>query len=78
MFTRPHHNALAAALKEAVRQADSVEVGDGARIAVECVRDMLARYNPRFDRDRFMAACGLQPNGKPEFHPGHGGYHGVT
>ena len=41
--------------------ADAVEtLKDGASYAAEHVADALAKDNPRFDRARFLAACGVQ------------------
>lgn len=67
MMTIRSHQAMriANAIKDARRQieADFASETDaaltGAEYAARCLTDELARYNPQFDRERFLAACGV-------------------
>lgn len=61
-MTKKHFEALAAALKDASfmipvgnRTADSQHIYDAKAVAGVC-----ARFNPNFDRARFLAACGVE------------------
>lgn len=64
-LTKKHFEALAAAIRETHWQVDEMEQyqGDGGgadalyRVADE-IATVLATTNPRFDRTRFLAACG--------------------
>ena len=62
-MTRKHFEALAAALK-ITGPAGYLTSGEGHqwRADVEQVADVCARFNPTFDRARFLAACGVQEN----------------
>lgn len=57
-MTRQHYVAMARTIAYHVQGAD-----DAQRVAIDrLVRDLsydLKRENPRFDRDRFLTACGL-------------------
>lgn len=64
MFTRQHYKAIAEIIKEQQKEA-SKACGMGfsftckiGRLAIE-LADYFAKDNPRFDRERFLAACGL-------------------
>lgn len=63
MMSRKHYELLAAALREARRDEDfELEPGaDGvATIICRHLADALASDNPRFDRERFLKACGVK------------------
>jgi hypothetical protein len=50
-MSRKHFNALAFAIRE-------ITDPNARRIAAETVADACRQFNPRFDRERFMRACG--------------------
>ena len=63
-MTRKHFEALAAELK---RVGPDYWIDDTSRdqetvhmAAVQAVADVCARFNPNFDRARFLAECGVQ------------------
>jgi len=65
-MTRKDYILIAARLKiakaDAVRSEDSraaVDMCDGIDLAAEHLADALATDNPRFDRERFLKACGV-------------------
>lgn len=61
-MTRKDYVMVADAIKDAGNAQDLVD-GREARIALETaatfIADGLSQDNPRFDRKRFMAACGF-------------------
>lgn len=69
MFTRQHYKAIAEIIDSVCLMALEPEPGiqspyrDGADIARNQIAKDLANYfakdNPRFDREQFLAACGL-------------------
>ena len=62
MMTKKHYVAMAYILKD-IRKADT-DRGTEARDVLTYTAKALANYfaseNPRFDRARFLAACGLE------------------
>lgn len=56
MMTRQHFKAIAAAMA-AVKPTRNTAQWDKHVLALA---DMCAQENPRFDRTRFLAACGYQ------------------
>lgn len=64
-MTRKDYIVIAAALKETrsqicQKEPDTEELLDGVSCASEYIADALSRDNPRFDRERFLKACGVQ------------------
>lgn len=66
-MTRKDYEALAGALKEAryhvlTRNApeDSAAVGFGIDAAAKEIALVLAKDNPRLNRERFLQACGVE------------------
>lgn len=64
-MTRKDYIAIAAALKSArvhnyMDNANKALYNNGIDNAVSYVADALARDNGRFDRARFLTACGVQ------------------
>lgn len=64
-MTRKDYVAIAAAIRAARRDVTNREppecvadMQDGISLAAEHLADALRRDNPRFDRARFLAACG--------------------
>jgi hypothetical protein len=58
-MTRKDYILIAAAIKAVNRSHDS-SVVNGIRWTAERIADVLARDNPRFDRERFLTAAGVQ------------------
>jgi hypothetical protein len=58
-MTRKDYVMLAAAIKEAHAYAIDAARRLGVASAAHEVADAIARDNPRFDRDRFLKACGV-------------------
>lgn len=55
-MTRKHFEAIAALLD---RERSLNNGGDGSVFAIaEAMADLFAKENPRFDRDKFLTACG--------------------
>ena len=54
MFTRKQYKAIAKLIKESTLYSF-----DGVLIANEFA-DYFAKDNPRFDRDKFLSACGVK------------------
>lgn len=64
-MTRKHFEALAAALKEHGQTAlgDSATAHDPQALFADLtwsIADTCARFNPNFDRTRFLKACGVE------------------
>jgi hypothetical protein len=63
-MTRKDYIAIAAAIKEArshgAETVAATEFNLGVTTATQRVADVLARDNPRFDRARFLTACGVK------------------
>jgi len=57
-MTRKDYVAIAAAFKNADKRDDGETI---AASVMENIADAMARDNPRFDRARFLKACGVQP-----------------
>lgn len=67
-MSKKDYVAIAAAIKLAKLDIASKEpieshadMTDGAQLAAEHIADVMARGNPRFDRARFLQACGVAP-----------------
>ena len=65
MMTKKHYEAIAAAFNAArydVKRKEYAQddLQDGISYAAEHLADYLATENPRFDRERFLVACGLE------------------
>jgi hypothetical protein len=65
-MTKKDYEAMAAAVRDARARIINVEDAsqidamlDGTAYAMEHIADVLARDNPRFDRARFLTACGV-------------------
>ena len=59
-MTRKDYVLLAEALKAVIQSVDKPE-RTGALLAANEIAHCLAEDNPRFDRARFLKACGLDP-----------------
>jgi hypothetical protein len=65
-MTRKDYVAIAAAIKAARaditgKEPDEhhIDMLDGTSLSAEHIAEVLKRDNPRFDRARFFAACGI-------------------
>lgn len=65
-MTRKDYVLLAIAINDIRQYIPGVEPDgshkdllDGVEYAAESIADALARDNPRFDKERFMCACGV-------------------
>lgn len=60
MMTKKHYVAIAAAIKsgEEARPVSATSASTQEQIAMACA-DYFASDNPRFDRARFLKACGV-------------------
>jgi hypothetical protein len=60
-MTKKDFEAIAAIIKNRLEWADPVEYGviSGIKLTARDMADYFETVNPRFDRDRFIAACGL-------------------
>ena len=61
-MTRKHFEALAAELKRVgpAYWIDATSRDTVHMAAIQAVADVCARFNPNFDRARFLAACGVE------------------
>lgn len=55
-MTKMHFIALAARIRDGITMGISLEE---ARFAAQVIIDVASAANPRFDRARFLKACGL-------------------
>jgi hypothetical protein len=56
--SRKHFRAIAAAIAETYRYAETDAERDAIASTARHVASALARFNGRFDRDKFLTACG--------------------
>jgi hypothetical protein len=61
-LTRQHFNAIAATIQRCrdCFDEDAAGSGVGLRVFSAALASELARFNPRFDRSRFLRACGAE------------------
>ena len=59
-MTRKDYVLIAAALDAARRASNDDDVQEGVTFAARHLCIDLAATNPRFDRERFLEACGVQ------------------
>ena len=64
-MTRKDYCAIAGAIRAAMEHDDwdvlgSTAIPFGVTLAADRIAEVLAANNPRFDRDRFMEACGCE------------------
>jgi len=58
-MTRKHFVAIATELSEIRRSMESREALDAVDRSAAAIADVCAETNPRFDRARFLRACGV-------------------
>lgn len=58
-MSRKHYIATAAMLNRKVAQANNVDEYATIQHIAESMADIFKADNPRFDRDRFLTACGF-------------------
>ena len=63
-FQRRHYEAIAEVLKDVRDSADTLQLFPPEIAALNGIitktAEVFRRDNPRFDRDRFISACGLE------------------
>ena len=59
-MTRKHYTMIADAMKKSMDDAATYEQAEVLIAACSLLADKLAEENSRFDRDRFMTACGAR------------------
>jgi hypothetical protein len=59
-MTRKDYIAIASALSQARKYCETQNQQRGVERSALCLSDALAQDNPLFDRDRFLAACGIE------------------
>lgn len=59
-MTRKDYVLIAAAIKAVTEEHSADSVVNGITWTAERIADALARDNPRFDRERFLKAAGVQ------------------
>jgi len=61
MMTKKHYEAIAAAIRsgQEARRGSATSASTHYQIATACA-NYLASQNPRFDRARFLKACGVE------------------
>ena len=66
-MTRKDYVAIAAAIAltrdyiaRTEPEENQIDMRDGAALAAEHIANVMAQDNPRFDRQRFLKACGVQ------------------
>ena len=61
MMTRQHFNAIAATILKCRDYFDDETAGPGGghRCFADAIASELARFNPNFNRSRFLRACGV-------------------
>ena len=60
-MTRKDYIKLADALLSAHNETRTQETRETVELTASYIADVLARDNPRFDRQRFLTASGVQP-----------------
>lgn len=61
-MTKKHYEAIANII---VSQYDNANINDYGRYRIACeLADYFASDNPRFDRARFLEACGVECDGR--------------
>lgn len=58
-MTKKDYVAIAEALTQATKYCETQNQRRGVERAAHCIADALATENSRFNRNRFMAACGI-------------------
>ena len=59
-MTRKDYIAIAAALVKARQYCETDNQRRGVECTAHCVADVISQDNPRFNRARFLKACGVQ------------------
>lgn len=60
MLTRQHYKAIAAIIKENTSHVNPQFLFIPTQELVEFLSNYFTTDNPNFDRDKFLAACGLK------------------
>lgn len=63
-MTRKHYVAMAATIRRVLTASEPIREADRARAqhTADAFVSLAERDNPRFDKARFIAACGLEAN----------------
>ncbi len=60
MLTRKHYKAIAAIVKDCTKTTDDAVTYVSSSQLCHELADYFAADNPRFDRERFLTACGIE------------------
>lgn len=63
-MTKKDYEALAKALSALAQGSDNIYRSAGIEASVKVVAEVLQNDNSRFDRNRFLAACGFGHDGQ--------------
>lgn len=71
MFNRRHYEAIAHAMQKSRPHNKTVFSNEAAQFAntVDCLSDVFAKDNPKFNREMFLAACYITPEKSEKFKP---------
>jgi hypothetical protein len=63
-FTRMHYQAVAGEIHNLINDCKAWRTADeqSVRVTAERLANLFRRDNSRFDREKFMTACGLKEN----------------
>lgn len=59
-MTRKHFEAIAAAIAQEARIAPDPAAFFQTRMVASSIASSIAQFNPNFDREKFMDACGVR------------------
>ena len=58
-MTRKDYNSISAAVKDSVKETTELKAAYALKYLAERLAVIMAADNPRFDKAKFMAACGV-------------------
>jgi hypothetical protein len=58
-MTKKHFEMMARGFKEKLDTTKDLKIRDGIKLSVTLFMTMAAEFNDKFDKSRFLKACGL-------------------